>query len=48
MPSYEEASRTKDRYANELFNNHPEIVSIAPQLARDATGRPTGEAVLSA
>ncbi|MGI9517407.1 MAG: hypothetical protein ACR2NP_10190 [Pirellulaceae bacterium] len=43
MASYEEASRTKDAYEKELFESHPHIVSIAPQLILE-DGRPTSNA----
>ncbi len=43
MATYEEASRTKDEYENELFEQHPNIVSIAPQLIF-VEGRPTDNA----
>src|ERR1700733_12163411 len=45
MPDYTTASRTKDYFQAQLLRDHPEIVSIAPQMKFDAQGCPTSEAV---
>ena len=46
MPNYTLASLTKDHHAEELLNQHPEIVSIAPRMKLDENGQVTGEAVI--
>ena len=46
MPSYALASLTKDHHAEELLNQHPEIVSIAPRMKLDENGQVTEEAVI--
>jgi hypothetical protein len=46
MPDYTTASRTKDHFQVLLFQEHPEIVSIAPRLKLDDQGRLTSEAVI--
>jgi hypothetical protein len=46
VPDYAAASRTKDHFQDQLLQEHPEIVSIAPRLKLDADGFPTREAVI--
>jgi hypothetical protein len=46
MPNYITASRTKDHFQEQLLREHPEIVSIAPQLKLDDNGHATEEAVI--
>ena len=46
MPDYTTASRTKDHFQTQLLREHPEIVSIAPQLKLDAAGNPTQEGII--
>lgn len=46
MPSYDSANRTKDFFQDKLLREHPEIVSIAPQLQLDGNGEVTEEAVI--
>jgi len=46
MPDYAAASRTKDHHKEQLFREHPEIVSIAPSWKVDDRGRRTGDAVI--
>jgi hypothetical protein len=46
MVDYLMASRTKEHFQGQLLRDHPDIVSIAPRLKRDAQGQPTAEAVI--
>jgi hypothetical protein len=46
MRDYTTATRTKDYFQAQLLRDHPEIVSIAPQMKLDAQGCPTSEAVI--
>src|SRR5438093_10054404 len=46
MPDYVTASATKDHFQNQLLQDHPEIVSIAPRLKLGDDGHPTTEAVI--
>jgi len=46
MPDYAAASRTKDNFEAQLFQEHPEVVSIAPRPRLDPQGVPTNDAVI--
>jgi hypothetical protein len=46
MTDYITASRTKDHFQAQLLREHPEIVSIAPQLKLDDAGQPTQEGII--
>jgi hypothetical protein len=46
MSDYTTASRTKEHFSEQLISEHTEIVSIAPQLARDSNGMLTSEGVI--
>ena len=46
MPDYPTVSRTKDHFQDQLLQDYPEIVSIAPRLKLDDNGHPTNEAVI--
>jgi hypothetical protein len=45
MTDYATAFRTKDYYQEQLFRDHPEIVSLAPRMKLDEHGLPTGDAI---
>ena len=46
MPDYATASSTKEHFSAQLLADHPEIVSIAPQLALDSSGNFTEDGVI--
>jgi len=41
MPDYSTVNRTKDHFQDQLLRDHPEIVSISPQLRLDENGQLT-------
>src|SRR5215831_13119323 len=43
MVTYDIARWTRDSFQDQLLRDHPEIVSLAPRLKRDAHGQPTAE-----
>ena len=47
MIDYETASETKNKFAEELFADHPSIVLISPRTMRDEKGNLTGEGYIA-